>query len=119
MTKWCPFARAPLATAAGEVVNGASVVYRRASGGPDAASLCIASACMAWRLNEAPRETLRNFKDAPTVQPRPGMGPHIYLHGWQYSHTDQDHDGRKFDLLHRVAADDAVHGYCGLAGSPS
>ena len=74
---------------------------------------------MGWRRNESPRETMRNYEDAPTVQPRPGMGPHIYPQGWQYSHTDQDHEGRKFDLLHRVAADDVVHGYCGLAGAPS
>ena len=50
-TRWCPFARAPLVTATGEIAIGACVVNRRASGGPDAASLCIASACMAWRVS--------------------------------------------------------------------
>lgn len=89
MTKWCPFARAPLATAAGEVVNGASVVYRRASGGPDAASLCIASACMAWRRNVAMFDRMTG---EPAIPGFAAIG----------------------DLEPRYTS----RGYCGLAGSP-
>lgn len=79
---------------------------------------CIASECMAWRIGAAERETVWNFHDAPAIQrlTEPGLPYHSYQGGWQYLHTDMDHHGRKFDLLHRIADTDTVRGFCGLAG---
>lgn len=82
-------------------------------------SLCIASQCMGWRWGQPLRETMRNYHDGPAVKPFPGRGVHDYPDGWQYGHTDTDRDGRKFDLLHRLPADDAPRvGYCGEFGKP-
>jgi hypothetical protein len=76
--------------------------------------LCRASGCMAWRFGQQPRELLRNYHDAPAVE---GHVAHGFPDGWQYQHTDVDRDGRRFDLLHRIAADDALRvGFCGVVG---
>lgn len=80
---------------------------------------CIASECMAWRTEPPPRETMRNYHDAPTVKRERWSDGGNYGGGWQYSHTDIDRDGRKFDLLHRLPSDEAPRlGYCGLSGKP-
>ena len=79
---------------------------------------CIASECMAWRWAAPQRENLRSYADDPdALQCRFVHGQRVYPGGWQYSHTDIDADGRKFDVLHRPAAsDEPTHGFCGLAG---
>lgn len=126
-TKWCPMVRGQMMTAVdgglAPVGNGHNRLihmdinqYEAEGGGP---LCCIASGCMAWR-SEKQRETVRNYHDAPDVQRINVFGTgHIYPDGWQYSHTDTDRDGRKFDLLHRIADDGAPEvGYCGAFGKP-
>lgn len=111
--KWCPHAR---------IVDG----YSEGAGGCNRwvnksdEILCIASRCMAWRSAGKPRETVRNYHDAPTFKRIDGSVVfHTYPEGWQYSHSDVDHNGRKFDVLHRIASDDAPElGYCGAFGKP-
>lgn len=88
-TKWCPFARAPLGVD-GQVPVGASVVGRRTTGEPDAACLCIGSACMAWRWTAKPRTGRYHEVEDFTVS-----------------------SGRRREAL----PDEVGDGYCGLAGS--
>lgn len=122
-TKWCPHARVMTLVRSGDESGTygphnrvADAVESRFQCGEPAT--CIASGCMAWR-GEKPRETVRNYHDAPTIKAIGGYNPHAYEGGWQYSHTDTDRAGRKFDLLHRIAADDAPEvGYCGAFGKP-
>lgn len=113
-TKWCPHVR---------ISNGPDGVWNKLSfdimNNPDITKRetynCIGSACMMWRDLGQQREKMRNYHDDRTVN----GSSHNYPDGWQYSHTDIDQDNRPFDLLHRIAADDAPNlGYCGLAGEP-
>lgn len=121
-TMWCPHARVDtLGTDwdhAGTTV-GVAACNRAEERKMHEKPNCIASECMAWRWGQPPRETMRNYHDAPVVKPTPGRGVHDYPAGWQYEHTDADRNGRKFDLLHRLPADDAPRvGYCGAFGKP-
>jgi hypothetical protein len=89
--KWCPFAR----IAAGEGPAFNRLVERvtdSASASIDSPSLCIGSACMAWRnITEQRRfdATGKELTDA-----------NIFYHGAVYK-------------------DVPIGGYCGLAGQPS
>ena len=85
---------------------------------PHRAGYCIGSACMAWREAGLERETIRNYRDEPTVPTIANLGVHAYPDGWQYEATDRGSDNRVFDLLHRLKPDAKPTGYCGLAGRP-
>lgn len=107
-TKWCPMVRC-------EGDN-------RHWGSPTQAapiSACVGSGCMMWRDCGPKHETTRNYHDEKTIKPKANTA-HVYPDGWRYEFTDVDQNGRPFDLLHRIGADDATSvGYCGLAGKPS
>lgn len=71
-TKWCPFTRAAI-----DVVDGAHVIdftsANRSERGLPAVTLCVASACMAWRWGEEPLEpALDPNKPPPPEYPREG-----------------------------------------------
>lgn len=111
-TKWCPMAR--------RTAEGHGSWNRNRNGSASDSCLCITSGCMAWHSAGQQRETARNYHDAPTIKRIDGRAAfHTYEGGWQYSHTDTDRAGCKFDLLHRIPSDDApMLGYCGAFGKP-
>jgi hypothetical protein len=85
-TKWCPFARC-LTTIDNDGNPIALTAINRAAGDV-AGSLCIASACMAWRFTDYFNEQHRLTRKV-TIEPAPD--------GW--SETNRE-------------------GHCGLAGRP-
>lgn len=110
--KWCPHAR----------VRGKGSEFSSCNRvPPNFLARCIGSQCMMWRGAGQQREVIRNYHDNPSVKriTAPSVSYHTYEGGWNYEVSDTDRDGRKFDILHRIAADDAPRlGFCGLAGEP-
>lgn len=99
-TKWCPFARVEGDEGDGLPASNRNARPKGEQGAPAftfPASLCIASACMAWRtrhMSEVQRGAM--FREERRLHPE--------------MTADQ--------LWSRVNSYDHPDGYCGLAGSP-
>ena len=115
--KWCPKARVVHENADGAMFTAGNAF---GDGCRSAATMCIGSACMAWRWTGPEREEVRNYRDAPTINRIAGRTNfHTYNGGGQYSHSDTDDDGRQFDVLHRLPCGGAPRrGFCGAFGKP-
>lgn len=78
---------------------------------------CIASECMAWRWGPAPFETIRNYREKPTIARLTGFKMyHVYPDDWYYLYSARDQHG-EYDLLQRPMRDPERVGYCGFAGN--
>ena len=100
--KWCPHARLLEPYAEKTSIN---------RGTDDApVSLCIGSACMAWRWAGVEVEQKLQPKDQRRFD-----GGGIEADGWRYVVSYDD----GMDLFERAKSDGKKLGYCGLAGTPS
>jgi hypothetical protein len=97
-TKWCPAARADQQ---GHTAN------RDPFGRPDGACLCIGSACMAWRWDDA------DSLDKPTR-----VHPNVLKDHWKgWTVTDATPDEKGYVEI-SPPPPKLPHGHCGLAGKP-
>ena len=103
-TKWCPFSRV-IAQDRGRLVQGSAAPNRINWIGEESeapvGSLCIASACMAWRWHEAARTEA--YKAATVA--------HMKATGDTLSKALQETLKRRDEFTY-------TEGYCGLAGQP-
>lgn len=105
-TKWCPYGRSPTTDDKGLIALGAPVTNRRTDGRIDAGSLCLGSACMAWRWIGFEFERCGTIETKQINPASEGLGD-----GWEWS-EGQAGDWAWFrPLLARP-------GCCGLAGKP-
>lgn len=122
--KWCPFARVSYQSPAVEGICGREEGYignREHSDGPISSSMCIGSACMAWRWGNPQRKLRRIYRDDPLWGEitKSRHEPIAMDDGyWSYQYTDCDAKG-EFELLRQAFPEDTpLVGHCGLAGRP-